>query len=560
MAQEIEKIWPEWKVERRIGGGAYGTVYQVVRTDHNLTSRAAIKVISIPKDPDEIQSLQLDGMTANGTRTYLQGIVDDFVNEIQLMESLKGVQNIVSVEDYKVVERKGEIGWDIYIRMELLKPFNEWKGTRMLSENEIIRLGIDLCSALEICEKQSIIHRDIKPENIFVNDFGFFKLGDFGIARKLAATQSSQSIKGTYNYMAPEVASGSNYDSRVDIYSLGIVLYRLLNNNRLPFLETEQQATNAEARTDALNRRLQGEPLPPPSNASRDLANLVLCACAYDPNARFRSAAVMKRALQNLLPANNVAPGDMTLPGAPAPTPAPAPAPYPEQPGAKKENGEKTGEGKKPKKEKPPKKKGGKKLLLLFVLLLLVGGAVVAVSLTMKGESENLPLVGGVISKVNEENTRKKEIESILTEAATYADAGDYANAVKSITDGLTRYPEEESLTAKKTEYENKQVAQSKQDALEQAAAYVAVGNYKSALETIQLAQKQLGNDADLLQKVAEYTDGYKKAAINAAAQYEQSRDYLNAYKTIVDALKLVDSDASLNVKSRFTSRTMQMP
>lgn len=551
MAQEIEKIWPEWKVERRIGGGAYGTVYQVVRTDHNLTSRAAIKVISIPRDPDEIQSLQLDGMTANGTRTYLQGIVDDFVNEIQLMESLKGVQNIVSVEDYKVVERKGEIGWDIYIRMELLKPFNEWKGTRMLSENEIIRLGIDLCSALEICEKQSIIHRDIKPENIFVNDFGFFKLGDFGIARKLAATQSSQSIKGTYNYMAPEVASGSNYDSRVDIYSLGIVLYRLLNNNRLPFLETEQQATNAEARTDALNRRLQGEPLPPPSNASRDLANLVLCACAYDPNARFRSAAVMKRALLNLLPANNVAPGDMTLPGAPAPTPtpAPAPAPYPEQPGAKKKTEKKQVKEKKPKKEKPPKKKGGKKLLLLFVLLLLVGGAVVAVSLTMKGESENLPLVGGVISKVNEENTRKKEIESILTEAATYADAGDYANAVKSITDGLTRYPEEESLTAKKTEYENKQVAQSKQDALEQAAAYAAVGNYKSALETIQLAQKQLGNDADLLQKVAEYTDGYKKATINAAAQYEQSRDYLNAYKTIADALKLVDSDASLNVK-----------
>lgn len=545
MAQEIEKIWPEWKVERRIGGGAYGTVYQAVRTDHNLTSRAAIKVISIPKDPDEIQSLQLDGMTADGTRTYLQGIVEDFVNEIQLMESLKGVQNIVSVEDYKVVERKDEIGWDIYIRMELLKPFNEWKGTRMLSENEVIRLGIDLCSALEICEKQSIIHRDIKPENIFINDFGFFKLGDFGIARKLAAAQSSQSIKGTYNYMAPEVASGSNYDSRVDIYSLGIVLYRLLNNNRLPFLETEQQATNAEARTDALNRRLQGEPLPPPANASRNMANLVLCACAYDPNARFRSAAVMKRALQNLLPANDAKPSSMTARS----VPDSGSAPRPEQPNTKKKAEKTPMKEKKSKKEKPPKKKGGKKLLLLFVLLLLVGGAVVAVSLTMKGESENLPLVGGVISKVNEENTRKKEIESILTEAATYADAGDYANAVKSITDGLTRYPEEESLTAKKTEYENKQVAQSKQDALEQAAAYVAVGNYKSALETIQLAQKQLGNDADLLQKVAEYTDGYKKAAINAAAQYEQSRDYLNAYKTIVDALKLVDSDASLNVK-----------
>ena len=228
MTQEIEKIWPEWKVVERIGSGAYGSVYKAVRSDHNLTSSAAIKVISIPKDASEMESLRSDGMTQDGTRTYLQGIVDDFVNEIQLMETLKGIQNIVSVEDYKVVERTGEIGWDIYIRMELLTPFNDWKGTRTLSEAEVIRLGIDICSALEICEKKQIIHRDIKPENIFINEFGFFKLGDFGIARKLSGTRGGQSIKGTYNYMAPEVASGTNYDGRVDIYSLGIVLYRLL--------------------------------------------------------------------------------------------------------------------------------------------------------------------------------------------------------------------------------------------------------------------------------------------------------------------------------------------
>ena len=50
MTQEIEKIWPEWKVVERIGSGAYGSVYKAVRSDHNLTSSAAIKVISIPKD------------------------------------------------------------------------------------------------------------------------------------------------------------------------------------------------------------------------------------------------------------------------------------------------------------------------------------------------------------------------------------------------------------------------------------------------------------------------------------------------------------------------------
>ena len=254
MTQEIEKIWPEWKVVERIGSGAYGSVYKAVRSDHNLTSSAAIKVISIPKDASEMESLRSDGMTQDGTRTYLQGIVDDFVNEIQLMETLKGIQNIVSVEDYKVVERTGEIGWDIYIRMELLTPFNDWK------EAEVIRLGIDICSALEICEKKQIIHRDIKPENIFINEFGFFKLGDFGIARKLSGTRGGQSIKGTYNYMAPEVASGTNYDGRVDIYSLGIVLYRLLNNDCLPFVPSQQLMLDQKARTDALNRRLRGRP------------------------------------------------------------------------------------------------------------------------------------------------------------------------------------------------------------------------------------------------------------------------------------------------------------
>lgn len=63
MTQEIEKIWPEWKVVERIGSGAYGSVYKAVRSDHNLTSSAAIKVISIPKDASEMESLRSDGMT-----------------------------------------------------------------------------------------------------------------------------------------------------------------------------------------------------------------------------------------------------------------------------------------------------------------------------------------------------------------------------------------------------------------------------------------------------------------------------------------------------------------
>ena len=163
----LSEIWPEWKVEKQLGRGSYGVVYKAARSDSNVQSYAAIKVITIPSDESEVDSLRSEGLDMNGTRTYFKGIVDDFVSEIQLMETMKGIQNIVSVEDYKVVEKKDTVGWDIYIRMELLTPFNSFVCDKKLTEKEVIKLGIDICSALEICGKRNVIHRDIKPENIF---------------------------------------------------------------------------------------------------------------------------------------------------------------------------------------------------------------------------------------------------------------------------------------------------------------------------------------------------------------------------------------------------------
>lgn len=296
-SHDISKIWPEWQIQKQLGRGSYGVVYQAIRRDNNVESHAAIKIISIPSDSSEVDSLRSEGLDMDRTRTYFKGIVDDFVNEIRLMESLKGIQNIVSVEDYKVVEKTDTIGWDIYIRMELLTPFNTYICDKTLTEREIIKLGADICTALEICGQRNIIHRDIKPENIFVNDFGYFKLGDFGIARKLENMTGGLSQKGTYNYMAPEVANSNEYDARVDTYSLGIVLYRLLNNNKLPFLDTDKQLLNPNERKLAVERRIRGEALPAPCNASPSMANLILRACAHNPNARFASATEMKQAL-----------------------------------------------------------------------------------------------------------------------------------------------------------------------------------------------------------------------------------------------------------------------
>ncbi len=297
----LKKIWAEWQIEDKpLGTGSSGVVYKAVRRDLNVESYAAIKVISIPADSSQVDSLRSEGLDVGATKTYLQSLVKDFISEIQLMESLKGVQNIVSVEDYKVVEKTDEIGWYIFIRMELLTPFNTYLCGRKLTEEDVIKLGCDICSALEICGKRNIIHRDIKPENIFINDFGHFKLGDFGIARKMENMTGGLSQKGTFNYMAPEVAKSSDYDARVDTYSLAVVLYRLLNGNMLPFLDAEKQLLNPNERRNAVDRRIRGEKLPAPRDASPAMADLILRACAYDPDMRFASAAEMKQALMQV--------------------------------------------------------------------------------------------------------------------------------------------------------------------------------------------------------------------------------------------------------------------
>ncbi len=293
----INQVWPEWNEDCILGEGSFGKVYRAKRVEYGRTFYSAIKVLSVPKNQQEIKYVRAQGMNDDEIYHYFRSLVDNLLNEITLMDNLKGAKNIVGIEDYKIIEREGEIGWDIFIRMELLTPFDSFISNPEFSQLDVIRLGVDICSALEVCEQNSIIHRDIKPDNIFISRFGEYKLGDFGIAKKLEATQANLSRKGTLNYMAPEVYKSQEYGSAVDIYSLGLVLYTLLNNNRVAFLPPYPQPIAYKDNEEALAKRLSGVPLDPPCNAGASLSAVITKACAYYPQERYQSATEFKNAL-----------------------------------------------------------------------------------------------------------------------------------------------------------------------------------------------------------------------------------------------------------------------
>ena len=294
-------VFDKWKICRELGQGSYGTVYEIQREDFGGVYKAALKVITVPQSRTELQSVLAEGMTPPQAKQYFYSVVEDIGRECAIMSRLKGTGNIVSYEDHAVLRHPDGIGWDILIRMELLHPLLPYVYQHPMARRDIIRLGIDICKALELCQRYNIIHRDIKPENIFISDNGDYKLGDFGIARTIERTTSGLSKKGTYSYMAPEVYIGKKYGFSVDTYSLGLVLYRMLNKNRGPFLPQPPEAITYDNREQALARRVSGEPLPRPFYGEGRLGEIVLKACAFDPKERYSSPQQLRQELEAIL-------------------------------------------------------------------------------------------------------------------------------------------------------------------------------------------------------------------------------------------------------------------
>jgi len=194
--------------------------------------------------------------------------------------------------------------------MELLTPLNKYFNNG-INESDVIRLGIDICKALEICQEHNIIHRDIKPGNIFVSQNGTFKLGDFGVAKTMNNMGTVMTKAGTYTYMAPELYKGEKNSASVDIYSLGMVMYQLLNYNRDPFLPIPPEKFTFDQKEKSLIRRMRGENLPNPVQASEKLSKIILKACSFNSYERYESASEMLDGNKNSFRVENI---DVELP------------------------------------------------------------------------------------------------------------------------------------------------------------------------------------------------------------------------------------------------------
>lgn len=193
-----------------------------------------------------------------------------------------------------------------FILMEKLVPIKQYrKNGRSFfvpdalnngNEKEVLSLAFDIALALRDIHKKGMIHRDIKPENIFYHEsMKKYCLGDFGMS-KVTETGLAETTIYTNGYAAPEVLKingEEEYDSLIDEYSLGMVLYVLMNKMRFPFSDESSPCIEKQYSRDT--------EFPAPSKASEAFSKIILKMTAYDPDDRYQSMDEVIHELRKLI-------------------------------------------------------------------------------------------------------------------------------------------------------------------------------------------------------------------------------------------------------------------
>lgn len=251
-----------YTVSEKLGSGAFGTVYKVVKSNAAGQYVRALKHITIPTEKQYNSVLSSMGGDVSKADNYFSQMLNNIVSEIRILNDLseKGVQHIVRYYENDILVTDSPRRYDIFILMEYLTPLEDFIQSADFLVRDVMKLGLDVLYGLQSCHNNGVIHRDIKDDNIFVSDKGEYKIGDFGVSKVLKDSSKAESLKGTPNFLAPEVYLGKEgYTKSVDLYSLGIVLYRLLNYSRNPFLPRFPEQYFSQDEDAAFEERMSGK-------------------------------------------------------------------------------------------------------------------------------------------------------------------------------------------------------------------------------------------------------------------------------------------------------------
>ena len=255
------KKWGNWKLTSANGSGL-GTFYLASRSNNGLFEETAIRWLTLSQKDTE--------MSGEGFQETLEQMKAD----IKMTKMFQNLPNLVSYIEAAMFPKDNGAKMDILLRMEQIESLNSLVQAKSLSADSAVRVGLDVSNALDLLEGLEILHLNLQPNSVVIDHSGQFKL----LPPPLHGEQADPE---QIRFMAPELRAYGTKSPKADQYSLGLILYWMLNDFDLP--------------ADILNGAAAGRQ--PPRNADARLAAIVLRACSISPSARFSSAKELHQAL-----------------------------------------------------------------------------------------------------------------------------------------------------------------------------------------------------------------------------------------------------------------------
>lgn len=270
--------WGSLAIVERVGVGSFGSVYRA--RDPRLARDVALKLLHRDASEESASLLLAEGRRLARVRH----------------------PHVISVYGADQIDGRAGI-WMELIEGRTLEQILRTDGPFGAREASLI--GVDLCSALAAVHSQGLVHRDIKAQNVMREDGGRLVLMDFGAGQEQSAHAESRAV-GTPAYMAPEVLQGGQATRASDIYSLGVLLFRLATG-QYPFSGATVTALRDAHEQGQRRRLLDVRPDLPPA-----FVDTIERAVASDPAERYPSAGGMQAALADYLVTRGTVPVEKT--------------------------------------------------------------------------------------------------------------------------------------------------------------------------------------------------------------------------------------------------------
>lgn len=286
---KMASVFGTWETGSPLGTGTYGKVYEI----HNAAgTKGAYKIMKIPVELTDSP----DTFPKKTQEACLKEIKRDILGSIRYLQQNDRGRYFTSYEDYILTPSPDFKTLTVQIRMEWLMSLAQITEQTDFSEDEILRLAINVCTCLEKCREMNHVYANLKPTNIFITPKRC-KLGDFGNFGTYEPSNMNISMRKTQEFMAPEMIKNGEINQTSDTYSLGLIIYYLLNGNKIPFIPKYSKNVSINDLTNAIDKRSNNYIFPDPDSGSDAIRKIIAKACSYSPQARYQSPTDMKRDL-----------------------------------------------------------------------------------------------------------------------------------------------------------------------------------------------------------------------------------------------------------------------